>query len=98
MNWQANLLKKEQNELQFPSSFGRTPELLVSLLAPEPMRFFLKMGSDSCSVDFYITPLSSNIFQNNDLEALSFFGSKTKLSFQPILLLGFSPLKSFLLV
>lgn len=58
MSWQANLLKKEQNEFKFPSSFGRTPELPVSLLAPEisknfdPRRFFLKMRSDSWSVDF----------------------------------------------
>lgn len=102
MSWQANLLKKEQNELKFPASFGRTPELPVSLLAPEipknfdPRRFFLKMRSDSWSVDFYITPLSSNTsntLQNNDLEALSFFDRKT--SFQPILLLGFSPLSLF---
>lgn len=57
------------------------------------MRFFFKMKKDSCSACFYITVLSSNTFQTDDLEALSFFGGKT--SFHPMFLFGSSPLKPF---
>lgn len=58
-----------------------------------PMRFFSKMRKYSCSVCFYITALSSNTFQTDVLEVLSFFGRK--ISFHPILLFGFSVLKDF---